>query len=247
MLYITATNFGVSPYSLQIRAYYEDNLLVLDGNISVDTTAAEYAGIRPLKLTVGDLPFSKSRVSTAIVTVESEGVNYATVTKVWVSDKNTINIAKVLPYKSAGAYTVKLNTVLIPERITGPVALNAMKTYVPQFNKGTGDGIEVYTVENAHWMMFVLKASSLEFDSEDETIEMRLPDFPSTISMNMPIFYNEGLWVALGSKYYPATLANGVLTISKNGNADEASNTGYKFTRIISVRTDMSWDEGWND
>ncbi len=247
MLYITATNFGVNPNFLNIRAYYEDNLLVLDGDISVDTTAEAYAGIRPMTLSVGDLPFGKSRVSTALVTAVSEGVNYCTLAKVWVSDKNTICIGKILPYKSLGSYTIHLNTILIPTKITSPVALNAMKTYVPQFNKGTGDGVEVYTVENPNWMMFVMKASNLEFDSEDQTIEIQLPNFPSNISINPPIIYNESLWSNLGSKYYPAYLRNGVLTISKADAADEASGTGTKFTRIIAVRTDMSWDEGRND
>ena len=247
MLYITATNFGVNPNFLNIRAYYEDNLLVLDGDISVDTTAETYAGIRPMTLTVGDLPFAKSRVSTALVMAASEGANYCTLTKVWISDKNTINIAKITPYKSLGSYTIHLNTILIPTKITGPVALNNMKTYVPQFNKGTGDGVEVFTVENPHWAMFVLKASNLEFDSEEQTIEKRLPDLPSDISINPPVIYNESLWSNLGSKYYPAYLRNGLLTISKADAADEASGTGSKFTRIIAVRTDMSWDEGWQD
>ena len=247
MLYITATNFGVSPFTPQIRAYYENNLLVLSGTITVDTTAEEYAGIRPMQITFDDLPFAKSRVSTAIVTVESDGVKYATVTKVWVSDKNTINIAKVMPYKSAGSYKVHFSTVLIPEKITGEIALAAKKTYVPEFIKGSGEGVEVYTVETANWLMLTFKASSLAFDAEDETVEMRLPDFPENVSAQIPVFYNEGLWVALGSKYYPASLAKGILTIRKDGNADEASNTGNKFTRIVVVRLDMSWDEGWCD
>ena len=46
MLSITATNFGVNPSDIQIKEYHEQNLLVLEGDISVDTTAAEYAGIR---------------------------------------------------------------------------------------------------------------------------------------------------------------------------------------------------------
>ena len=37
MLYVISTNFGVTPSFLQIRAYYEDNLLVLEGDISIDT------------------------------------------------------------------------------------------------------------------------------------------------------------------------------------------------------------------
>lgn len=61
MLSITATNFGVNPSDIQIKEYHEQNLLVLEGDIPVDTTAAEYAGIRPMKLTVADLPFAKSR------------------------------------------------------------------------------------------------------------------------------------------------------------------------------------------
>ena len=58
MLSITATNFGVNPSDIQIKEYHEQNLLVLEGDISVDTTAAEYAGIRPMKLTVADLLFA---------------------------------------------------------------------------------------------------------------------------------------------------------------------------------------------
>ena len=148
MLSITATNFGVNPSDIQIKEYHEQNLLVLEGDISVDTTAAEYAGIRPMKLTVADLPFAKSRVSNALVTAASEGVNYCTLAKVWIADKNTICIGKIIPYKSLGSYTIHLNTILIPTKITSPVALNAMKTYVPQFNKGTGDGVEVYNAAN---------------------------------------------------------------------------------------------------
>ena len=126
--------------------------------------------------------------------------------------------------------------MLISVNNAGQVALNLMKTYVPQFNKGTGDGVEVYTVENSHWMMFVLKASNLVFDSDDQTVEIQLPGFPSDISINLPIIYNESLWSNLGSKRYPATLRNGILTISKDGAADEPANVGTKFTRMIVVR-----------
>ena len=236
MLSITATNFGVNPSDIQIKEYHEQNLLVLEGDISVDTTAAEYAGIRPMKLTVADLPFAKSRTGTALVTAASEGVNYCTLAKVWIADKNTICIGKIIPYKSLGSYTIHLNTMLIPVNNAGQVALNTMKTYVPQFNKGTGDGVEVFTVETPHWMMFVLKASNLVFDSDDQTVEIQLPGFPSDISINPPIIYNENLWSNLGSKRYPATLRNGVLTISKDGAADEPANVGTKFTRMIVVR-----------
>lgn len=236
MLTITATSFGLAPSDIQIKEYHTANMLVLDGEFTVDTTDEDYAGIRPMELIVADLPFSKSRIGTALVTVLSDGVKFATVTKVWISDRNTINIAKVLPYKSAGAYTVKLSTVLIPEYITGEVSLNSRLEQVPYINKGSADSIEIHTVESEGWMMLVLKASSLTFDEESQTVELYVPTLPADVSCSFPVLYNEGLWVALGSKYYPATLNNGTLIIRKDGNADEASGTGNKFTRIIVVR-----------
>ncbi len=56
MLTITATNFGVAPEDIQIKEYHTSDMLILDGEFEVDTTAEEYAGIRPMKLTVADLP-----------------------------------------------------------------------------------------------------------------------------------------------------------------------------------------------
>lgn len=236
MLTITATNFGLAPDGIQIKEYHNDNMLVLDGEFTVDTAAEEYSGIRPMKLAVADLPFNKSRIGTALVTVLSDGVKYATITKVQVTDKNTISVGKILPYKSVGSYTVKLSTVLIPEYVTGEVTLNQKMVHTPSIIKGDAADLEIYTVETSDWMMLAFKASALTFDEESQTVEISMPDLPKDISCSFPILYNEGLWVALGSKYYPASIQNGILTISKDGNADEASNTGNKFTRIIIVR-----------
>ena len=236
MLTVNATNFGLAPSDIQIKEYRSANLLVLDGEFIVDTSAEEYSGIRPMQLSVVNLPFSKSRPGTALVTVLSEGVKYATITKVWVKDKNTICIDKILPYKSAGSYKVKLNTMLIPERITGEVALHQRTDHTPSVTKGEAPGLEIFTIQSDDWLILTLKATSLTFDTDSQTVEISLPDLPENVSSSFPVLYNEGLWVALGSKYYPATLENGTIVISKDGNADEASNTGNKFTRIVIVR-----------
>lgn len=236
MLTVNATNFGLAPSEIQIKEYRSANLLVLDGEFIVDTSAEEYSGIRPMQLSVADIPFSKSRPGTALVTVLSEGVKYATITKVWVKDKNTICIDKILPYKSAGSYKVKLNTMLIPERITGEVALHQRTGHTPRVTKGEAVGLEIFTIQSDDWFILTLKATSLTFDTDSQTVEISVPDLAENASSSFPVLYNEGLWVALGSKYYPATLENGSIVISKDGNADEASNTGNKFTRIVIVR-----------
>ena len=236
MLSITATHFGVNPADIQIKNYLGDSMLILDGEFTVDTTAAEYAGIRPMKLTVADLPFDKSRTSTALVTAASDGVNYCTLAKVWIADKNTICIGKILPYKSLGSYKVRFSTIFIPMMKTGLVTLRSKKTYEPQFNKGTGDGLEVFTTGTNYWEMLVFKADNLVFDEDSQTVEIRLPGFSTWVDSSIPIIYSEGLWNNLGSKRYPATIKNGILTISKDGAAAEASNASYKFSRMVFVR-----------
>ena len=247
MLTILSTNFGVAPADIQIELLQSGDMIMLDGEFSVDTTAAEYAGIRPMQITTGPLAFEKSRVSTALVTAESGGVKYCTLAKVWLTGRNTINIAKIIPYKSLGTYKVRLSTLLIPQKITGAVATQTMKTYTPSVIKGAGTDIEVYTVENYLWMMLVFKASTLAFDAEDEEVQISIPNFPTWASGEFPIIYNESLWSNLGSKYYPASLQNGVLTIRKGGQADEASGTGKKFVRVFLVHQLNTSEEGWTE
>lgn len=236
MLTITATNFGINPADIQVNEFHTDNMLILDGEFEVDTTASEYAGIRPMKLTVADLPFSKSRESTAIVMAESSGVKYCTLTKVRITDKNTIVIDKVIAYKDLGYYTVKLSTVLIPTMITGEVALNSPVACNPVVQVGQATGLDVKAVVTDDWLMLVVKASTLTFDETSETVEISLPEIPSVFYNELPMIYNENLWSTMGSKFYPATLMNSVLTISKDGAADEATGTGSKFCRLFIVK-----------
>ena len=236
MLTITATNFGVDPADIQIKEYHDDTMLILDGEFEVNTTAEEYAGIRPMKLTVADLPFAKSRVSTAIVMGESDGVKYCTLTKVRITDKNTIVIDKVVAYKDLGCYTVKLSTVLIPTMVTGNVALNSADTYEPVVLSGGATGLEVKAVETDNWMMLIVKAATLTFSESIEEVEIMLPNFSSDIESSFPIIYNENLWSTMGSKYYPAQLRDGKLFISKDGAVDEPATAGAKFCRLLIVK-----------
>ena len=236
MLTITATNFGVDPAEIQIKEFHASDMLILDGEFEVNTTAPEYAGIRPMKLTVADLPFAKSRVSTAIVMGESDGVKYCTLTKVKITDRNTIVIDKVVAYKDMGTYTVKLSTVLIPTMVTGNVALNSADTYEPVVLSGGATGLEVKAVETSNWMMLLVKAATLTFSESVEEVEIMLPNFPSDIESSFPIIYNENLWSTMGSKYYPAQLLGGKLFISKDGATAEPAGTGSKFCRLFIVK-----------
>ena len=236
MLTINATNFGVRPENIQIREFRAADLLILSGSFTVDTTAPEYAGIRPMQISVADLPFAKSRPSSAYVTVESEGAKFVTLTKVWVSDRNTVNIGKIASYKEFGSFRVHLSTALIPERTVGPVVLNTARTCEPGILKGAAEGAEARIVETDGWLMLVFRADRISFDESDGTAALTLPGFPQDVNCEVPVLYNESLWSDLGSKYYPATLQGGVLTIRRDGATEEPAGTGAKFTRFLIVR-----------
>lgn len=237
MLTINETSFGLDPADIRIRDFRSDHLLVLDGAFTVDTAAPEYAGIRPMRLTVEDLPFAKSLPSTALVRAEVEGVHYATVTKVRITDARTLEIDKVLPYKAAGSYRVRLSTMLIPERKTGAVVPHAKKTYSPEVLTGSVTGFAFSAVETGDWMMCALKADTLAFDGAAQAVKFRLSGFPEDVSADeIPVFYNENLWGSYGSKCYAAGLEGGILTIRRDGAAEEPEGTKAKFTRFLIVR-----------
>lgn len=131
---------------------------------------------------------------------------------------------------------MRLNTILIPEKVTGEVVLNQKTVHTPSITKGEAAGLEVFSIQSSDWVILTLVATSLTFDSDSQTVELSISDFPEGISSGFPVLYNEGLSTSLGSKYYPATIESGSIVISKDGNADEAEGTGNKFTRIVFIR-----------
>ena len=55
MIKVTATNFGLNPEDIQIRAYQGDKFIVLNGGFTVDTTADIYKTLFAFELTVEGL------------------------------------------------------------------------------------------------------------------------------------------------------------------------------------------------
>ena len=49
------------------------------------------------------------------------------------------------------------------------------------------------------------------------------------------MIYTESVTDAMGSKYYPASLSEGVLTIERGGASDEPEGAGRKFFRVFII------------
>ena len=233
MIKVTATNFGLNPDDIQIRAYQGDKFIVLNGELTVDTTAEVYKKLFSLELTVEGLNFEKSLPTAVYVTDATEGAHNITITKAQIKNGNTISIRPMRSYDSLGAYKVhflcafaQANTACEPTPLT-----YEQPTLEPTIGEMTD--AECFLIKDENWMQLVLKAATLTFDENEAEIRTTLPGVPETLKTDFPVIFTDDQYSETGSRFYPASIENGVLTIRKDGNADEKSSTSVKFAKAF--------------
>ena len=100
MIKVTATNFGLNPEDIQIRAYQGDKFIVLNGGFTVDTTTDIYRTLFAFELTVEGLNFEKSLPTAVYVTDRRAGEHNITITKAYIKNGNTKSVG-VSPFHAA--------------------------------------------------------------------------------------------------------------------------------------------------
>ena len=80
----------------------------------------------------------------------------------------------------------------------------------------------------------MLRSSALTWESD--SIELSISELSDFSADLIPVIYTNSVSDTLGSKFYPATLLDGKLTVSKDGSADESSTAGYKFTKLFLLK-----------
>ncbi len=233
MLNVIDTNFGAGTDGINIREHLSGNMFFLVGEIPVDVSAEGYASARYLAISVDGLPFDRSLVGSAFALAEIDGVRRVSLTSVRIKDCNTIRIDKVPAYDSIEAYKVFLSGVLIPGNTASwtetPVAVPVALEYI----SGSLVDTECFRVGGDGWDMLVLDAAKLVWD--DDRVVVKLEGAEGLSADFVPVIYTESVTGAMGSKYYPASLSDGVLTIERGGAAGEPEGTGRKFFRVFII------------
>ena len=236
MLQIISTNFGVSPASIQFKEYLADDLVVLNGQFSIDTTDADYQDVGILRITTAQLPFNHSHETSVFVINTKDGAHDITLTKAWIEKGNTICIQKLTEYESLGEYQLMFACAFIPANKVEPITYADHIVLNPSFDKGQLTNSDLQLFLHPRWAMLMFRAEAIVWDSLQNIVTATLASFPATDIAFMPIIYTNSISDTLGSKFYPASIHRRFLTIEKDGSADEASGAGYKFVKFFLVR-----------
>ena len=236
MINVIATNFGIEPEIIDFRTFESPEIMVINGSFHVDTTLEAFKAAGILRSTVDELPFARSKETAVFVINDADGAHDITLTNAWLENGNTICIKPVLKYASLPQYQLCFYCAFMPENNAG--LANYAEHYIdePIVEKGEFSDLMVQRIEDTDWMELIIRATSITFDSGDNTASVRLEDCPDLNLDFLPIIYTNSISDAMGSKFYPASFHYGVLTIDKDGSADEDAGSFNKFTKVFIIK-----------
>ena len=233
MLTALATNFGVSPSEISFRHYGNENLVILNGRFTVDATDSAYLSAGVLRITLPDIGWKKSHETSVYVLNTKDGAHDVTVTRAWVEDGNTLCIIPVPEYEPLGQYEICVLGAFIKQNVAGDVLYGTHRSHTPVMTRGDLANADIQSVHSDRWAMLMMTAQSITFDETEEDMVATLPDFPSINLDFLPVIYTGNVFDTYGSKFYPASLQNGVLTVSRDGVTGDTGTTFSKFIKVF--------------
>ena len=206
---ITATGNNFGAYTIQLKDYQSDKMVILNGRLELNPESEEYIAAKQLEIYVPDLSIPKSTVTAVFQHGKSWAKPMVTALKSWIKDKNTIVIEKPIVLKNASAQ---------PE-------LDFFCAYVPKGIRFTPEGmtktaltIENSTLENLsiayqqcfitdNWVFLAIQLNGTRTPNEGEEFSFRLAGLPNGIAADVPFFFNAYSYSEDGSYEVPINIA----------------------------------------
>lgn len=233
-LELIATNYGVDPTGVQIKAFLSENLVVLSGTITVWTFAGAYKSVHTLEITCAQLPMVKSLPTTVLVAADESDGRYVTMTRAWIKDGNTICIKPVREYDEFKYYRLRFFTAFAAPNKAFTPQIPAAESLNLDYSEGSMEGVECLLVREQGWVMFLLKADKINFSIHTEYLRAQLSDWPQGLSGSAVVLYNEDLSREKGSRFYNLEISNtGLMAIAKDNNHTETEDAGPKFIKAF--------------
>ena len=240
MIRSISNNFG-SP-EIEFKDYQDDNMVILNAVITIDTTTPAYKSASILEVKLPNLSIGRSAVSACFIQAEQlmwpgesyqQVYRFATITKTWLKDRNTLCIEKWPRYDAAGEVRVWIysmypivgarDEVKVYDRT--PVTYEMIQTpMAPAINCVVEEG----------WAFLSFNFGSMSF-SRGTPIECRLAGFPEDIDTVIPVIGGGHQAEYGGALFHDATLKNGIFRIDSP--VSSIQNSGYTpFVHAFIVR-----------
>lgn len=234
---ITATGNNFGAYTIQLKDYQSDKMVILNGRVVLDPTNEDYIAAKQLEIYVPDLSIPKSTTTAVFQQGMSWSRPMVTALKSWIKNKNTIVIEKPIVLRSASAE---------PE-------LDFFCAYVPKGVRFSPEGMTPtpLTLENAslanmsivyqhcfitdHWVFLAIQIRGTKTETEGDEFAFTLNGLPNDIAADVPFFFNAYSYSEDGSYEVPVHITGNQLTCF-GVTGTNWSQGGVMETRLFLVR-----------
>lgn len=239
MIHSISNNFGTPE--IEFKDYQDDNMVILNAVFTIDTTSAAYQSAETLEVQLPSLSIGRSAVSACFVQAEQlmwPGQSYqklfrfATITKTWIKDRNTLCIEKWPKYDNTGEVRIWIYSMY---PVVG--ARDEVKVYdrttVTYERIQTPMTPTINCVVEERWAFLSINFGSISV-SNGVPIEGRLVGFPEDIDTVVPVLGGGHQAEYGGALFHDATLKTGIFRIDNPlGNIQNTGNPPFVHAFIV--------------
>ena len=235
MITCISNNFGVLPANIQLKDYQSQDIIVLQGMFTIDTTQADYQAAGVLRITMPDFSFRNSHDTQVFVINRNDGAHDISLAKAWIEKGNQLCIMPVMEWASLASYEIMFATAFIPANKVAPVAFAEHRDFDTMCQGGgffTGGYLHYWN--HAGFREIYLTGTGLQWNEQD-TITCTIGNCFDVEADFVPLIYTNDLSRTMGSQFFPCTYHEGNLVISRDGITDD-SGTNLKFIKMFLVK-----------
>lgn len=234
---ITATGNNFGAYTIQLKDYQSDKMVVLNGRFVLNPESEEYIAAKQLEIYVPDLTLPKSTMTAVFQHGNAWGRPMVTALKSWIKDKNTIVVEKPLVLKSASAEPeLDFFCAYVPKGVR--FNINALIPVTLTLENSTLENLSIKYQQcfvTDHWVYLAIKLNGAKTPTEGDPFSFKLAGLPDGISADVPFFFNSYTYTEDGS--YEVPLHIGSNLIACEGVSSLNWREGYSIeTRVFIVR-----------
>lgn len=213
MTTITATgnNFGAGDISF--RAFFEENYLILNSEVTFDPSNAAYQAVSQLEIYVPDLPIEKSAVTGMLMFGTLNSKKYGTVIKSWIQDKNTIVVEKVTAWDHNDTVTLVFSNSFVPRNVKGSINVLPWKFVTLLETVGKISTYQNYWTFTDEWVFMAITFGKIEQVDGDTNVSFKIKNLPEIEDFNGIIMDNQAVSPSVGTRMYRFEIRDNVFTV----------------------------------